>query len=213
MDKTPAPRKRSTASRRRIMDAAARLFTENGYVETTTLAIARESGVNEATIFRNFGSKKNLFQEIFRANTLDGGSLPPQEIDDGEDLRGELGQLFRAYLSACVRHIPNYRLSVQQLDEVFDREFYHAAVDHIDDMSGRLADSLERLRAAGRLAAADCGALAEYLFSVFLVKAPQLLLEESESNPMDAVLDREAGRWAELVCALAAPRTGEEAPA
>ena len=83
MENLPAPRRRNTASRRKIMDAAIRLFTENGYMETTTLAIAREAGVNEATIFRNFGSKKDLFQEIFWANTLSGESLAPQTLSDG----------------------------------------------------------------------------------------------------------------------------------
>lgn len=210
MEKTPVPRKRNTASRRKIMDAAVRLFTENGYMETTTLAIAREAGVNEATIFRNFGSKKDLFQEIFRANTLGGESVAPQQPGEGENLRDELSSLFRAYFSACVRHIPNYRLSVQQIDEVFDSEFYHAAVDHIDNMASRMVTYLERLRDLGRIADIDCAALSEYLFSLFLVKAPQLLIEESDETPMDALLDREAARCAELVCALAAPRTGEE---
>ena len=210
MENLPAPRRRNTASRRKIMDAAIRLFTENGYMETTTLAIAREAGVNEATIFRNFGSKKDLFQEIFWANTLSGESLAPQTLSDGEDLRGDLRQLFRAFLSACVKHIPNYRLSVQQIDEVFDREFYHAAVDHIDTMASEMVAYLERLRGLGRIADIDCAALSEYLFSVFLVKAPQLLMEETDALPMDEILDRESARYADFVCALAAPRTGEE---
>ena len=47
-------------TRRRIIDAANALFGRIGYRRATTRAIAAEAGVNEVTIFRHFGSKKNL---------------------------------------------------------------------------------------------------------------------------------------------------------
>lgn len=45
----------------RILDAALRLFHEHGYKGTTTRAIAELAGVNEVTLFRNFGSKRGIF--------------------------------------------------------------------------------------------------------------------------------------------------------
>ena len=53
-----------TDTRTRIMQAASQLFTQKGFSGTTTRAIADEAGVNEVTIFRHFGSKKNLAQAI-----------------------------------------------------------------------------------------------------------------------------------------------------
>ena len=47
-------------TRRRIIQGAIRLFGRIGYKRATTRAIAVESDVNEVTIFRHFGSKKNL---------------------------------------------------------------------------------------------------------------------------------------------------------
>src|SRR5512136_2055628 len=44
----------------RILAAAAQVFTDQGYIRATTRAIAAAAGVNEVTLFRHFGSKKNL---------------------------------------------------------------------------------------------------------------------------------------------------------
>ena len=44
----------------RILDAAAQVFTTQGYARATTRAIAAAAGVNEVTLFRHFGSKRNL---------------------------------------------------------------------------------------------------------------------------------------------------------
>ncbi len=50
-------------TRSNIMNVALKLFSEQGYYSTTTKQIANEAGVNEVTIFRNFKTKGNLFQE------------------------------------------------------------------------------------------------------------------------------------------------------
>lgn len=49
-------------TRQRIIDAANSLFQQIGYARTTTRAIAAEAGINEVTLFRHFGNKKNLLQ-------------------------------------------------------------------------------------------------------------------------------------------------------
>ncbi len=59
----------------RIIAAALKLFTQGGYRRTTTRAIAAEAGVNEVTVFRHFGSKKNLFMAcaaVFNAEGFTG---------------------------------------------------------------------------------------------------------------------------------------------
>jgi AcrR family transcriptional regulator len=51
-------------TRRRILLAAAQVFSENGYARATTRALAAAAGVNEVTLFRHFGSKENLFSAV-----------------------------------------------------------------------------------------------------------------------------------------------------
>ena len=48
--------------RARTLAAAHELFTSNGYRATTTKEIALRAGVAEPTLFRNFGSKAELFE-------------------------------------------------------------------------------------------------------------------------------------------------------
>ncbi|MDN3357559.1 TetR/AcrR family transcriptional regulator [Actinomadura sp. DC4] len=43
-----------------ILETALRLFTEQGYDETTIAQIAREAGVSQRTLFRYFGAKEDL---------------------------------------------------------------------------------------------------------------------------------------------------------
>lgn len=55
---------RSEMTRRRIMDAATRLFARHGFERTSTTAIAREAGVSQGIIFHYFGTKEKLFWAI-----------------------------------------------------------------------------------------------------------------------------------------------------
>lgn len=57
-----APESQSETTRQRIIDAANALFGRVGYRRATTRAIAAAAGVNEVTIFRHFGSKRNLLR-------------------------------------------------------------------------------------------------------------------------------------------------------
>jgi AcrR family transcriptional regulator len=60
----PAVRPRdSAATRRALVDAGRALFATVGYDATTVRAIAERAGVNQALLFRYFGSKEGLFAE------------------------------------------------------------------------------------------------------------------------------------------------------
>lgn len=50
-------------ARQKILEAALRVFAETGYRGATTRRIAQEAGVNEVTLFRQFGSKEELIRE------------------------------------------------------------------------------------------------------------------------------------------------------
>ncbi|NTU74909.1 MAG: TetR/AcrR family transcriptional regulator [Anaerolineaceae bacterium] len=55
---SPEPVQEDT--RQRLINAALTLFGQSGFNQTSTRAIAEAAGVNEVTLFRHFGSKKNL---------------------------------------------------------------------------------------------------------------------------------------------------------
>ncbi len=54
---------RPMATRESLLDVTAKLYSELGWLGTTTRRIAEAAGVNEVTLFRQFGSKESLLLE------------------------------------------------------------------------------------------------------------------------------------------------------
>ncbi len=59
-------RESSEVVKKRILEAAARLFAREGVKSVSTSRIAEEAGTNKALVFRYFGSKKELVAQILR---------------------------------------------------------------------------------------------------------------------------------------------------
>jgi AcrR family transcriptional regulator len=53
-----------------LLKATLKLISEKGYLGATTREIAQEAGVTELTLFRHFGSKERLFEEILKGYTF-----------------------------------------------------------------------------------------------------------------------------------------------
>lgn len=54
----------------KLLETTLRLISEKGYLGATTREIAREAGVTELTLFRHFGSKERLFEEVLKRYTF-----------------------------------------------------------------------------------------------------------------------------------------------
>lgn len=53
--------------RRQIIDSAAALFSRKGFSGTTTREVAKAAGVSEATLFKHFTTKEDLYAAIIEA--------------------------------------------------------------------------------------------------------------------------------------------------
>ncbi|MGE5660569.1 MAG: TetR/AcrR family transcriptional regulator [Actinomycetota bacterium] len=60
-----------TETRRRILQAAQRLFSRKGYDGTTTRDLAQAAGVAEGTLFRHFANKKAILVEVATEGWVD----------------------------------------------------------------------------------------------------------------------------------------------
>lgn len=74
---TPSRRQRAAATRRRIGEAAFRLFALNGYAATTMDAIAREAGVAVQTVYFTFHTKAAVLIEAMKV----GGASPAEAVE------------------------------------------------------------------------------------------------------------------------------------
>lgn len=92
----PEPRRRndSAATKRALLRAASDSFAEKGFTATTVRDVAGRAGVNQALVFRYFGSKQELFAAVLDS-----------DVEFAE--RGPVGELPRRVLDAMVGEEPD----------------------------------------------------------------------------------------------------------
>jgi AcrR family transcriptional regulator len=59
------PKGKGEQTKQHLLDAAQRLFAEHGFRKTSVRDIAKEAGSNVAAVNYHFGSKENLYREVF----------------------------------------------------------------------------------------------------------------------------------------------------
>lgn len=105
-------------ARERILQAAAKLFGEKGYARATTRAIAKAADVNEVTIFRHFGSKKNLLSELIQTRSAlpDLSQLINKQLSG--DPRQDLTLFARIFLNVLLQRQDTLRLILCEANEL-----------------------------------------------------------------------------------------------
>lgn len=79
----------------RVFEASVELFVRHGYTGTKTKDIAQAAGVNEATLFRRYGSKVALLGKAIDHQWRD---VPLAGLSASEDLEADLIIIVEAYL-------------------------------------------------------------------------------------------------------------------
>lgn len=87
-------------TRQQLLDAAAKVYAEVGFRGATTRRIAEVAGVNEVTLFRTFGSKANLIDEVIRSchRGPEAATLPAEPADPEGELTRWAGETHRFML-------------------------------------------------------------------------------------------------------------------
>ena len=84
-------------TRRRILEAAERVFSRDGFQGATTREIAREAQVNEVTLFRLFRTRDDLLRETILYRTIAPEELLNSKAAWKSDLPSQLEQYVRKY--------------------------------------------------------------------------------------------------------------------
>ena len=126
--------------RRLIIESAAKLFSQRGFRGTTTREVAQAVGVSEATVFKHFATKEDLYAAIIEAKTqmqqVLGVVSPLAEAqDDATFLRTLAAQLIARTQSdpTLMRLLFFSALEGHALADLFFRR----RVQAIDDFLGR----------------------------------------------------------------------------
>ncbi len=111
----------------KILKASLRLFSIYGYSEVTTKKIAREAGLNEVTIFRKFGSKSNLFQQVITNSLKEGNVI--------KYLKKELTGIFEKDIMIYAKNFYLFLLN--------NEPFYKIKIKHVDGKALKFTNSLK----------------------------------------------------------------------
>ena len=144
MNASPATRMPAEERREQLLDAATRAFARGGYHGTSTDAVAREAGVSQPYVVRTFGTKLELFLQVFRRATdrirlafeavLDERPFAPDSDDDA-------ARLGTAYTNL---------LADRDLLQIMMHGYSAGAVDEIAEQSrGCMADIFRTIRRTG----------------------------------------------------------------
>ncbi len=137
--------------RHRIMHAAARVYAQHGWRGATTRRIAEEAGVNEVTIFRQFGSKDALLDLAMReCSRIEAQAMLPLEPARPEDELTDWATTH--YEGICsMRHIIR-----QMLIDARERPDAMACANHGPSSAlAQLREYVVRLRRNGWIGEAD----------------------------------------------------------
>lgn len=89
---------RSERRVREILAAAREVFSEHGYEKGTTLEIARQLGISEATIFSYFKGKRDLCIQVVKAWYDEISQVLEQEVPQVAGTRAQLHFVVRKHL-------------------------------------------------------------------------------------------------------------------
>lgn len=87
-------------TRQRLLDAALKLFAAQGVTDTTTRQIAELAGVNEVTLFRQFGSKHGLLLAVIEEEAI--FTQLGQTLVEQANQSSQIDQALKDYATACL---------------------------------------------------------------------------------------------------------------
>lgn len=83
----------------RILNAAVRVFAENGFHQATISQIAREAGVADGTIYLYFKNKKDILSHFFNHTTREVFDRFRDAVDQEDGAENKLRSLIRTHLA------------------------------------------------------------------------------------------------------------------
>ncbi|MCK9563717.1 MAG: TetR/AcrR family transcriptional regulator, partial [Bacteroidales bacterium] len=141
-------------SKKKIIEAAAKVFTKNGYASNID-TIAKAAGVVRRTVFNQFKNKEELFRAVILYLT-DKQIHSHFKVSEDQDFRESLHSFAAEYVDFILKpeSIHSHRLSVMEIYKHPDlaRLVYQSGVGYLE---AKLSQMLKKEIEAGRLRAMD----------------------------------------------------------
>ncbi len=82
----------------KILEAAVKVFADQGFFQATISQIAKKAGVADGTIYLYFKNKDDILVQIFEVKTKQVFARFKKEVDKADDALGKLRNLIRIHL-------------------------------------------------------------------------------------------------------------------
>ena len=124
----------------RFINAACKLFAENGYKKASTDDIVKAAGISKGLLFHYFGSKQGLYVYVYEYSTryvrMEYDRSIPREGMDFFELQKRLELVKRD----IIRHYPYMPLFIRRAFRENDEELISLLADNMDQYSALLAE-------------------------------------------------------------------------
>ncbi|MGH8778759.1 TetR/AcrR family transcriptional regulator [Paraburkholderia sp.] len=186
------------ALRERILEASRRIVMRDGFSALSMRKIADAIEYSPATLYLHFDSRDEIARTLCAegyAQMLQSVAPLADVVDPGERLKA----IGRAYVAFGVAHPETYRLIFMEDPSYTDAAFVGVAADaESGDAALRLmVDSIEQMKAAGRLPASVDAAVWTEAFWATLhgIVALRLTCPVFPHTPLDTVVDAALDAW------------------
>jgi AcrR family transcriptional regulator len=145
---TRSTRSYGDLTRQRILEAAEKVFSRDGFQGATTREIAREAQVNEVTLFRHFRTRDDLLRETILYRTIAPEELAGPEILWKGDLPGQLEKYVRKYYALLLEREALVRAVVGE-GRLLPPAVREAVLEKLAPMRAALIERLQLAKNAG----------------------------------------------------------------
>jgi AcrR family transcriptional regulator len=185
-----APTRRALAkqqTRAKVLAAARRLFSEQGYEGATIRDIASAAGMSTGAVFANFTDKSDLFREIMLTDMAVLGEAMSEAAAQGNGVEDALLRIFAAGYRFYQTQLPLARAAFSVGWSPEDGPALRNAPP-VKVMTGLIGAQLERGEKNGELTQGSASPLrAQMLFDAYLANYDQAIFQ---SWSLDALQER-----------------------
>jgi AcrR family transcriptional regulator len=135
-------------TRERILRAAEKLFSRDGFQGATTREIACQAQVNETTLFRQFRTREELLRETILSIAISPEELIGPQASWKNDMPGQLEQYVRKYYALLLKREALVRALVGE-GRILPPAVRQACLEKMVPMRATLVDRLRVAQKAG----------------------------------------------------------------
>ncbi len=187
-------------SRENLMNAILEQVRETGYKNATTKKIAERAGMNEASIFRIFGNKDQLFLEAVYQKTISTDEIDLDVISSLPDFRARVDCFLDTAFYLYYRQMAIFRIFMLSIIEETDTKYRHAVFSRVQSIIDLFCNFLQDECDKGNIRSADFSMISDIVFSALLITALRVTGEKHGEHSIRDSANEFVQKYTDFLC-------------